>query len=106
MAARFAHGHTMHLPRKWGMLLAVLVAAAAGPTLWEHAGWIREVGAEDTASAVQGRCVHVVDGRDLGLELLVRGLAEPRREPHARQAAYREATESARRQKVGIHGGR
>lgn len=44
-----------------------------------------------------------VDGQDIGAELIARGLAYARSEPHPRQAAYREANQRARREHRGIY---
>ncbi len=46
-----------------------------------------------------------VDGRDIGAELITRGLAYARGEPHPRKSSYPELNQQARRAQRGIYAG-
>ena len=49
-------------------------------------------------------CYVEVDGEDFGALLLRDGLAEARREPHARSRVYKDLENQARRERIGIFG--
>ena len=63
-----------------------------------------QVVAEDFSRDDYGRLLAYVEvgGVDLGAELLTRGLAEARREPHARKSHYHQLERTARHDRLGM----